>query len=53
MKTWTQDNRPVVWTVNENNRETYDLYIHGVCVGEGMDIDAFLALYNSYKQKGL
>jgi len=56
MKMWTKDNRPLVWTANENWTNTlplYDLYIHGVCVGEAMDFDAFYTLYNSYRQKGL
>jgi hypothetical protein len=50
MKTWTRDNRPLVWTVNENNHETYDLYVHGVCVGEGMDFDTFYAMYKQYRK---
>ena len=49
MKTWTKDNRPVVWTVNEINRDTYDLYIRGVCVGEAMAFDAFWNLYCFHK----
>lgn len=51
MKTWTRDNRPLVWTVNEDDRETYDLYINGVCVGERMDVHTFLNLYNHYKKE--
>lgn len=47
MKTWTKDNRPVVWTVNQNNPNTYDLYVRGVCVGERMDFNTFWNLYNS------
>ena len=50
MKTWNTDNRTLVWTVNENNTNTYDLYVHGVCVGEGMDLDTFYNLYCEYKK---
>lgn len=49
MKTWTLDNRPVVWTVNEIDRDTYDLYIHGVCVGERMPFEEFWNLYKLHK----
>jgi hypothetical protein len=40
----------MVWTVNEDNPETYDLYVHGVCVGEGMDIQTFMDMYDHYKK---
>jgi hypothetical protein len=50
MKTWTQDNRPVVWTVTPNMTDRYDLYIRGVCVGEGLTFTAWYALYNLYKK---
>lgn len=53
MKIWNQDNRPLVWTFTQGMTDRYDLYIRGVCVREGMDLDTFLALYNSYKQKGM
>lgn len=49
MKTWTLDNRPVVWTVNEYNTERYDLYVHGKIVGENLDFEDFWALYKQYK----
>ena len=48
MKTWTADNRPLVWTVNENNNNTYDLYVHGRIVGEGLRFDDFYPMYKQY-----
>jgi hypothetical protein len=48
MKTWTADNRPIVWTVNEDNRDTYDLYVHGKIVGEGMTFEDFYPVYKRY-----
>jgi hypothetical protein len=48
MKTWTADNRPLVWTVNENNNDTYDLYVHGKIVGEGLVFDEFYPMYKQY-----
>lgn len=45
-KTWTKDNRRIVWTVSLNNRSLYCLYVHGVLVGEDMDFDQFYTLYN-------
>jgi hypothetical protein len=48
MKMWTQDNRPLVWTVNENNSDTYDLYVHSKIVGEGLTFEEFYPLYKKY-----
>ncbi len=48
MKTWTLDNRPVVWTVNENGNERYDLYVHGKIVGENLAFADFWVLWNQY-----
>jgi len=47
---WTQDNRPIVWTVTEGKHDLYDLYIRGVCVAEGLTFPAWYALYNLYKK---
>jgi hypothetical protein len=48
MKTWTRDNRPVVWTVNETNTDRYDLYIRGVLYAENLSFEEFYPLYKSF-----
>ena len=50
MKMWTQDNRPVVWTVTEGTNDRYDLYIHSMCVAEGLTFKAWYTLYNLYRK---
>lgn len=50
MKTWTMDNRPLVWTCTEGMKDRYDLFIHGKCVGEALTFTAWYALYNLYKK---
>ena len=54
MKTWNQDNRPLVWTANENWTDAlplYDLYVHGVCVADGVTFEQFDTLYKFYQKE--
>lgn len=46
-KTWTNDNRPVVWTVSETDNNTYCLYVQGVLVGENLAFEEFYPLYKN------
>jgi hypothetical protein len=45
---WTLDNRPLVWTV-ENN--LYNLYIRGILTYAGLTLDAFFPLYMEASNK--
>lgn len=46
-KTWTNDNRRVVWTVSQTNPDTYCLYVQGILVGENLPFDTFYSLYRN------
>jgi len=44
-KTWTQDTRPLVWTVSLNNSSLYCIYVHGILTYEDLSFDDFYSLY--------
>lgn len=50
MKTWTQDHRYIVWTVNEN-RTGYDLYVGGILKYENLPLDVFYPIYKKESEK--
>lgn len=50
-KTWTLDNRPIVWTACERNKDRYNLYFFGKLVGESLSFEDFYPLYNSCRNK--
>jgi len=45
MKTWTMDNRPVVWTVTEETNDRYDLYLRGVLMYTNLTFEQFYPLF--------
>ena len=51
MKTWTHDNRPLVWTANDTNGSRYDIYQNGKIVGEYLDFDAFWILWKKLNNR--
>jgi hypothetical protein len=51
MKTWTRDNRRLVWTANDTNGNRYDIYQDGKIVGENLDFDAFWILWKKLNNR--
>jgi len=47
---WTQDNRPIVWTVGDKP-ETYCLYVNGDLVAGNLPFEEWYKLYNFYKDQ--
>lgn len=45
MKTWTQDNRYIVWTVTEGTNDRYDLYVAGVLKYTNLPFEEFYPIY--------
>lgn len=46
-KTWTNDNRHIVWTVSLDVPDTYCLYIGGQLYSENMPFEIFYPLYKN------
>jgi hypothetical protein len=45
MKTWTQDNRYIVWTVTEGTSDRYDLYVAGVLKYTNLTFEQFYPVF--------
>lgn len=45
-KTWTADDRRVVWTVSLNDCTQYCIYVHGILKYEDLNFEQFYPLYN-------
>lgn len=46
MKTWTLDNRPIVWTITDGTNDRYDLYINGILAYTNLAFEDFYMVYN-------
>lgn len=44
-KTWTNDNRRVVWTISLDVPDTYCLYVQGVLTHENLTFEEWYPLY--------